>query len=83
MSIVVERTPNPLAMKFTVGAPVGGPATYGDAESAEPPFDRILAIDGVRSVFATADFITVSGNEGIDWDAAVPDVVGVLEAAFG
>lgn len=83
MSIVVERTPNPLAMKFTVGAPVGGPATYRDAESADQPFDRILAIDGVRSVFATADFITVSANEGIDWDAAVPDVVDVLEAAFG
>ena len=83
MSIVVERTPNPLAMKFTVGTPVGGPATYADADSAEPPFDRILAIADVRSVFATADFVTVSAHDGVDWDEAVPAIIEALEAVYG
>ena len=83
MGITVERTPNPAAMKFTVGEPVGGPATYTDDEGSPEYAIRILSIDGVRSVFATSDFVTVSADPSIDWDAAVPLIVEVLDESFG
>ena len=83
MGITVERTPNPAAMKFTVGEPVGGPATFTDGQDSPEFASRILSIDGVNSVFATSDFVTVSADASIDWDAAVPVIVEVLEASFG
>lgn len=82
MSVTVEGTPNPAAVKFVVGVPVGGPATYRDSEGAEPFVAEILAIDGVTSVFMTANFVTVSATPGFDWDAATPTVSSILESAF-
>ena len=83
MEIKVERTPNPAAMKFTVGEPVGGPATFTAADSADERIAPILKLEGVRSIFMTADFITVSGSDDIDWDTVVPSVVSTLESGFG
>lgn len=82
MPITVETTPNPAAMKFTVGAPVGGPATHTDAAAADEPYASILGLDGVRSVFCTADFVTVSGQPDVDWATIVPRVSAILEDAF-
>jgi hypothetical protein len=82
MQIKVERTPNPAAMKFSVGVPVGGPATYKDPADAEPYVAAILGLEGVTSVFITADFVTVSGSVDTDWETIVPQVVAVLESAY-
>lgn len=82
MEITVERTPNPAAMKFTVGVPVGGPATFTIVEGADERIEPILELDGVTSVFMTADFITVSGSPDIDWDSVVPAVVTTLQSSF-
>ena len=82
VAVVVETTPNPLAMKFTVGAPVGGPATYADPESADGRIAPILRIAGVRSVFVTGDFVTVTSTEGASWETIVDEVVTVLESSF-
>jgi hypothetical protein len=70
-------------MKFTVGAPVGGPATYTDAASADASVAPIFDIAGVRSVFMTGDFITVTRADEASWDTIVDNVVTVLEASFG
>ena len=83
MPVVVETTPNPRAMKFTVGTPVGGPATFLDAASAEDSVAPILNIDGVRSVFMTGDFVTVTRTEETSWDSIVDTIVGILESSFG
>lgn len=83
MAIRVDRTPNPVAMKFTVGAPVGGPATVSDPDGAEGWLAEILAIDDVVSVFMTADFVTVTAGPQTEWDAVSPRVVEVLERRFG
>ena len=82
MPVTVERTPNPAAMKFVVGVPVGGPVTYTDAAEADPKVAPILALAGVRNLFLTADFVTVSGTADVDWDDLVPKVTAVLEDAF-
>lgn len=82
MAIRMERTPNPAAMKFSVGTPVGGPATFADPADAEPWVADILGIDGVASVFMTADFVTVTASPASDWDAMSGRVVEILESRF-
>jgi hypothetical protein len=83
VAVLVQTTPNPRAMKFTVGVPVGGPATYVDATSADASVAPILGIEGVRSVFITGDFVTVTRSEDSSWDSIVDEVVTILEASFG
>jgi hypothetical protein len=71
-------------MKFSVGQPVGGPATHvaGD-DSADPVASEILALPGVVSVFMTSDFVTVSKSADGDWDSLIPECVGILERHYG
>lgn len=82
MGVVPENTPNPRAMKFTVGSPVGGPATFTDAATADDRVAAILELDGIVSVFMTADFITVTRDGEATWDSLVPTIVDILETAF-
>ncbi len=83
MSVVIENTPNPRAMKFTLGVPVGGPATFTDSESADDSVAPVLLISGVQSLFMTGDFVTVTRTEEGAWETIVPEVVSVLESSFG
>ena len=83
MPVNPQPTPNPNAMKFTVGVPVGGPATYRAGQGADHPMAAaILATEGVTSVFWTADFITVTKDPGGDWDSIRPAVTALLEERF-
>lgn len=83
MAVTVERTPNPAAAKFIVGVPVGGPSTYRDPEDADAFIAEILAIEGVQSLFLTADFVTVTADPGFDWDAEAQGICDILESTFG
>lgn len=84
MAIIPEGTPNPNAAKFTVGRPVGGPATFTRARPTDDPLGTaLLAVDGVTSVFLTADFVTISKSPDAEWDEIVPVVVDILESHFG
>ncbi len=82
MPVVVETTPNPRAMKFTVGTSVGGPATYTDSAGADPKIAPLLDIAGIVSVFATGDFVTITRDESSTWDAIVPEATEILEKSF-
>jgi hypothetical protein len=45
------------------------------AEAGDDRFlAAVLAIDGVASVFGTADFVTVTREAGSNWDEIVPAV---------
>ena len=83
MDIKAERTPNPAAMKFSVGVPVGGPSTFTDAEGSPTFAADILGIAGVRSVFTTSDFVTVTADPSIDWDSAAGEIIDILASTFG
>lgn len=84
MSVSLEPTPNPNAMKFSVGQPVGGPATFTSGDTADDPTAaEILAIDGVVSVFMTADFVTLTKSPDADWAVITPRAQAVLESRFG
>ena len=83
MSITPQRTPNPNALKFAVGVEVGGPRSYVAANAAdEPVADELLRIEGVTSVFMTADFVTVSKAADADWSVIAPLVRDVLERCY-
>ncbi len=83
MSIVVAPTPNPNALKFSCGVPVGGPATYVAGAEPEEEFARkLLELPGVTSIFMTADFVTLSKSTETDWAAIQTDAVAILEEAF-
>ena len=70
-------------MKFTVGSPVGGPATYVDAEGADDAVAPILELAGVQSVFMTGNFVTVTRTDETSWDSIVDDIVTILASSFG
>lgn len=81
MPVRMDNTPNPNARKFTVGVPVGGPRTVS-APDGDAMTDALVAIDGVTSIFLTADFVTVTKDPGGDWDAIGPEVVEILGRHF-
>lgn len=84
MAIVPESTPNPNALKFTVGRSVGGPTTFVAGKPTDDPLaSGLLAIDGVTSIFMTADFVTLSKRPDADWSRIAPVAVEILEAHFG
>ena len=68
MPITIDTTPNPNAMKFSVGTPVGGPETFTDANAdGNPLASSLLGIDGVVSMFMTADFVTLTKTPEAQW----------------
>ena len=84
MPVRTEPTPNPNAMKFTIGEPVGGPATYVAGSQPEESFAAaLLGVDGVSSVFMTADFVTISKTSDASWDSIAPEATAILESHFG
>ena len=84
MTVRVEQTPNPNAMKFAVGQPVGGPGTYVRGADPEERFlADLLGLEGVASVFFTADFVTISKTPDSSWESITPEATTILEGRFG
>jgi hypothetical protein len=84
MAVTVAPSPNPNAMKFTVGTEVGGPATHVAGATPEQEFvGDLLALPGVTSIFMTADFVTISKTPDVAWDSIVPEATAILEREFG
>jgi hypothetical protein len=84
MAIGIDRTPNPNALKFTVGKPVGGPTTFTEANADESPVAAaLLAIPGVISMFLTADFVTLTKDGAASWEDIQGQAVAALESHFG
>jgi len=83
MPISVEPTPNPNAMKFTVGTPVGGPATFKPDDSTELPWISSIFENGnVVQVFIASDFISVTKNENAVWDTMIDNITNTIKNHF-
>jgi hypothetical protein len=83
MAVAIEPTPNPNALKFTVGREVGGPKTFVAGRDADDPVAAaLLALPGVSSVFMSADFVTLSKMPDADWAAIAEDARAILEGHF-
>ena len=84
MPVVIDRTPNPNALKFTVGKPVGGPQTFTPDNAGDDPLAAALfAIPGVVSLFLTADFATITKSGDVSWEQIETPATEVIEAHFG
>lgn len=83
MPVQIESTPNPNALKFTVGVDVGGPKTFvAGRDSEDPMADALLSIPGVTSIFMTADFVTLSKTPDADWAAIAGLAQEILQSHF-
>ena len=84
MAINPAPTPNPNAMKFPVGKPVGGPATFVSGNETDNEMaTELLALEGVGSIFMTADFVTITKPPAGSWEAITPEATRILETHFG
>jgi hypothetical protein len=83
MAVNAAPTPNPNAMKFQIGVPVGGPATFVAGGATDDPLASLLfEIDGVASFFMTADFVTITKAPAGSWETITPDATRILEAHY-
>lgn len=86
VAVTPEGTPNPNAIKFTLDRPATEKRSEtfraGSDPESSPLGHRIFQIDGVTNVFMTADFVSVTKEDGADWDEVVPSVVEAIEAHF-
>lgn len=83
MPVTIEGTPNPNALKFTVGVDVGGPKTFvAGQETDDPVAGALLALVGVTSIFMTADFVTLSKSPTADWESIAPAAQEILEEHY-
>jgi hypothetical protein len=83
MPVSIDPTPNPNALKFSVGTDVGGPKTFVAGRDVDDPIAAaLLGLEGVTSVFMTADFVTLSKHPDAGWDAIAEAAKQILEAHF-
>ena len=83
MPVQISNTPNPNALKFTVGTDVGGPQTFvAGKETDDPMGAALVAIDGVTSVFMTSDFVTLTKVPEASWETIAPAATQILEEHF-
>lgn len=82
MFIQTESTPNPATLKFLPGQAVmpTGTADFpnADASASSPLATRIFAVDGVTAVFLGPDFVTVTKDDGTEWDHVKPAILGAI-----
>jgi Fe-S cluster biogenesis protein NfuA len=87
MFIQTEATPNPATLKFLPGKEVlaAGTADFRDAESAaaaSPLAGKLFSIPGVTGVFFGYDFVTVTKDDGPDWQHMKPAILGAIMEHF-
>ena len=86
MFIETEGTPNPATLKFLPGREVMGAGTADfatpDAAARSPLADALFALPGVARVFLGGDFIAVTKDDEIAWQALKPQVLGAIMEHF-
>ncbi len=87
MFIQTESTPNPATLKFLPGKVVleDGTADFRDASTAgdsSPLAARLFSVPGVVGVFFGYDFVTVTKEDGPDWQHLKPAILGAIMEHF-
>lgn len=82
MFIQTEILANPDEMKYYPGEQVlpSGQAEFPDAESAvhSPLAQRVFAVEGVDELLFGPDFITVTRDDGYEWQILKPLILGAI-----
>ena len=83
LTIRIDPTPNPNAMKLTLNRPVAVKGeTYRDAATAAPWAKALLGIPGVLGVYGVNTFISVNKTPDADWSVIVPTAEAALRQVF-
>ncbi len=87
MFIQTESTPNPATLKFLPGQTVleAGTADFPSADAANgasPLAARLFSVQGVTGVFFGHDFVTVTKDDGTEWDHLKPALLGAIMEHF-
>jgi Scaffold protein Nfu/NifU N terminal. len=87
VSVDVQPTPNPNALKFNLSVKVieQGSKSYTSKEAAaeSPLAKRIFELPGVTSVFMLGNFVTVNKTDEASWSDLVPEITAILEEELG
>lgn len=82
MFIQTENTPNPNTVKFLPGQPVmqKGVAEFKTLEEAAVSVlgQKLFGLDGVTGVFYGSDFISVTKEEGADWEGLKTRIMAAI-----
>lgn len=81
MTIRVQSTPNPNALKFVLDRPVfARPQSFPSAQAAggHSPAEEIFALPGVYNVFMVQDFVTVNKLPDVAWEPLAAAVQAIL-----
>jgi hypothetical protein len=80
--ISIEPTPSPNSMKINLDEqlPAGIQRTYTSKTAAKAPLiiQKLLQIEGLKSVFHTSDFMAVDRKPNADWKQVLSEVVAIL-----
>ena len=84
LEIIVEGTPNPNAVKFTLNRVVSTQGkTYRDAATADAPWAKaLLGIPGVAQVFGMNNFISVNKTPDAEWEIIISKAEEALKGTF-
>lgn len=86
LTITVQPTPNPNALKFVLDAPVKtrDSAVYRNKAEcgANKLAEALLALGHVEEVYFATNFITVTQDGKADWDALESGIKEVLQRLF-
>lgn len=86
VDVVPEPTPNPSAMKFTLDRPSteARHETFreGSAPEDSPLGAKIFAVGGITNVFLTANFVSVTADDGVSWNDLMESVTEVIQQHF-
>ena len=76
----VEDTPNPDARKFVLAFSLGAASKTWTSEDEDVPetLGKVLALDGVESLFQLNTFVTVTRAKATPWNELTPKVSEVL-----
>lgn len=84
MAVSISQTPNPNALKFTVGKVFDEPKSFSAGMNIDDPVAApLLEIPGITSVFMSGDFVTISKSPDAYWDEIAPEAARILETHFG
>lgn len=82
MFIQTEDTPNPETVKFIPGQPVlpQGNAEFLEADETQssPLAKQLFSVTGVKSVFLSGDFISVTKEEDKPWNIMKPRIMALI-----
>ncbi|UFU00538.1 NifU N-terminal domain-containing protein [Radiobacillus kanasensis] len=83
MSVHIETTPNPNALKFTTDSMIfegnNSVSVMPGQTSEHAILNELMELDGVDNVFGFQNFITVNKQMDADWEGLSANVKEVIE----